>query len=153
MLYCKRVGTALAYCVWMCSAMIFLGFCSLLFAYCCCYSIYFLFIFFHFISKALSYWTIVHKYVQQWLNMFSQTFSLASHSTTEFFVFQQSFFWHDVSYTRRRPEFLGRNVVSKERLLEDEELCCWKTKYFLQHVSRQPKHQRKISSTRRSQTS
>ena len=27
-------------------------------------------------------------------------------------------------YTRRRPEFPGRNVVSIKRLLENEELCC-----------------------------
>ena len=37
----------------------------------------------------------------------------------------EHYVWHPTwTYTRRRPEFPGRNVVSIKRLLENEELCC-----------------------------
>ena len=46
---------------------------------------------------------------------FSQTFSLALHSTTEFFVFQQSFYWTrrlgSLDVYPKKAEFPGRNVV------------------------------------------
>ena len=55
---------------------------------------------YHTQQKAWQYCS--HAY---FVSRFSQTFSLALHSTTEFFVFQQSFYW------TRRFEFPGQNVV------------------------------------------
>ena len=65
----------------------------------------------------------------------SQTFSLPLHSTTEFFVFQQSFYWTRSTFrlenssplrveAEEGPCFRVKTSCSIKRLLEDEELCC-----------------------------
>ena len=65
---------------------------------------------------------------------FPQTFSLALQSTTEFFVFQQSFYWTLFRKLGRIPEegpsFRVETSCSIKRLLEDEELCCCSERPF-----------------------